>query len=349
MAKKDLLFLVKGMKTFNSVLPVASLFVRNSSVSKIRRIKSFLQEENNPLLYVFAGELSSLMDYPFDYQPFRKKKLCGEILFKTAKNIKDEKFYTSLFFEVIKKDFPVLLEGFPDFSTNLDICKDMRLYGSELEFLSDLSAEYENCCRMDIDWLKTSQENLYVHFGKECQLTKKLPPEAQKNLSRLFAILLLEKSVFVFLWNGILLSTDNKVGFLDFNGICSADNALKDYALAFIKSRKEPQTAKEWKLRQALLLLEKYCPDIDCFSQWSGIHSVRVTNDEKRDNSEILKKLRENGFDFGASPQAVMVNPQDIAYLLRKKNIRKEKSYRKSGFLYWGPLLLAMFLLLKYF
>lgn len=334
---------------FDSVRPVASMFVRKSTASKIKRIKSFLRSENNPLLYVFAGELSLLMDSSLGYLSFRKRKLCGDVLVKTTKNIKDETFYTHLFFEIIKKDFPFLAEEFSDFSDNLDICKDMRLYGSELEFLSDLSAEYENCCRMDIDWIKTSKESLYVHFGRECYLTKRLPPEAQKNLSKLFAVLFLEKSVFVSWWKGILLSMNNEVGFLDFNGICSADNQLKDYAVAFIKNKKEPQTAKEWKLRQALQLLEKYCSDIDCFSQWKGIVPVRLRDEEKKDHSAMIKKLRENGFDFGSFPQTTMMNPQDIAYLLRKKNLKKEKSYRKSGFLYWGPLLLAMFLLLKYF
>ena len=349
LAKEDLLFLTEEMKTFKLVRPLASLFVHKKSVSKIRRIKRFLRDEDNPLLYVFAGEMSSLTDSPFEYLPFRKRRLCGDVLLKTTKNIKDNRFYTSLFSEIIKTDFPVWAKKWPDLSDNLDICKDMRLYGSELEYLSDLSAEYENCCRMDIDWIKTSRENLYVHFGRECLLTKKLPLEAQNNLSRLFAVLLLEKSVFVSLWNGILLSSDNEVGFLDFDGVYPADNRLKDYALAFIKNGRKPQTAEEWKLHRALLLLERYCPDIDCFSLWKGIRKVNVPDKEQKDNSEMLQKMRENGFDFGTSPQAQMTNPQDIAYLLKKKNIRKEKAYRKSGFLYWAPLLLAMFLLLKYF
>lgn len=345
LAQNDLLFLVENLQSFKLELPLAKLFYQKQKISKLKRISNFLESEDNPLLYTLTKELS-VLDNKLFYLPKLKKTALNEcLLFKTTQGIKDANFYIQLFVELVNKDFPILDGEINHLYTNFD----MRLYAADLESLNGILNEDEHCCQMEIDWIKTSKENLYLCFDKKCQFTQKLNPLAQENLSHQFAFMLLEKSVFISYWNGVMLSPNNEVGFLDFDAIYTADSELLKYALSYIKQKTPAKTLLEFKLQRALSLLEYYCPDIDCFASW---RSIAITNHEYKtgeSNSDILEKMRNNGFDFGASPQITDTNPKDFEYLLDVGRHRKDPQFRKSSIYYWGPLLVLIYILFKYF
>lgn len=345
LARNDLLFLIENLQSFKLEVPFAKLFYQKQKTSKLKRISNFLERENNPLLYVLAKELSVLDDKLF-YLPNLKKILLNEcVLFKTTSGIKDADFYVNLFIELVNNDFPMLDGDINHLYTNFD----MRLYASDLENLSDLLNENERCCQMEIDWIKTSKTNLYLCFDSKCKFTQKLNPSAQENLSRLFAFMLLEKSVFVSYWNGVMLNPKNEVGFLDFDAVYSADSSLLKYALSYIKQKTPAKTLLEFKLQRALKLLEYYCPDIDCFSFWKSSVITACSNKTDYSNPDMLNKLSENGFDFGTRQKITHTNPKDFEYLLDVSRHRKDPQFRKSTIYYWGPLLVLIYLLFKYF
>lgn len=345
LAHNDLLFLIENLQSFKLELPLAKLFYQKQKATKLKRISNFLAKENNPLLYALAKELS-VLDNKLFYLPMLKKvTLNKSILFKTTSGIKDADFYINLFVELVNNDFPIL-EGeinhlYPNF--------DMRLYAAALESLSDLLNEHDSCCQMEIDWIKTSKENLYLNFDGKCQFTQKLSPTAQENLSRLFAFMLFEKSVFISYWSGITLSPQNEVGFLDFDTVYIADSSLLKYALSYIKYKTPAKTLLEFKLQRALKLLEYYCPNVDCFSFWKSIVVTKRNDKADESNSDMLEKLREHGFDFGKSPKISLTNPKDYEYLLDVSRHRKDPQFRKSTIYYWGPLLVLIYILFKYF
>ncbi len=345
LAKSDLLFLIEGLQSFKLELPLAKLFYQKQKASKLKRISHFLENENNPLLYALVKELSVLDDKLF-YLPLSKRIPLNEcILFKTTKGIKDANFYVALYTQLVNDDFLELKGDIRHLYINFD----MRLYAADLENLNDLLNEDDHCCQMEVDWIKTSKENLYLCFDKKCQFTQKLNLKAQENLSRLFAFMFLEKSVFVSYWNGIMLSPKNEVGFLDFDSVYKADSTLLRYALSYIKQKTPAKNLLELKLQRALELLRHYCPDIDCFAFWNSQIITSHETKEDKVNSEKLDKLKDNGFNFGTQQKVADINPKDFEYLLDINRHRKDPQFRKSSIYYWGPLLVLIYVLFKYF
>lgn len=349
LARHDLLFLTEGLSVFDSVRPFASLFRIKSSLSVNRRMTGFLREENNPLLFAFAKEAAVLNKKLFVLNAAKNIFLENDILFKSTSGIRDARFYITLFASLIERDLPQLGKDETDFDNALDIVMDMRLYGAELESLYDRIGGLENCCGMEIDWIKTSSESLYLHFAGKCVYTQKLNLEAQKNLSCLFAAMLLEKSVFVSYWNGIMVSQADTVGFLDFDTVYMAGEGLKNYAFAYINKKAAPKTPREYKLHRALQLLEHYCADIDCFAVWNRENSAVSGNAEIPTHTALLRQLKENGFNFGSSEKTAMTNPKEVAYLLDKNRHKKDPRFRKSSIYYWGPLLITIYILFRFF
>lgn len=354
LARYDCLLLIENLLSFNRVVNIARFFVVKSPLSGEERIRKFLEAENNPILFALAQEFEvnpdSVDSKVFYIKKIKSTELAGEVLFKSAHGDFDKEFYLSLYEEVIEKDFPKLKEQIGFFKNRLDVILDMRFYGAIFETLQDDVRDCEKCCIMNIDWIKSSKEELYICFDSKCVLTQELNINAQKNLSRLFAHLLFEKQIFVSYWEGVFVSSSDNVSFADFDYIYPADTELKNMNKGF-KSFDTLLRKSDFKLRRALKLLQSYCKDINVFNEFEDflkLDSNKKPLDSKHGDS-FMKALQRSGLDLQPKNNPESINPSDIAYLLDDKRHKNNPDFRKSSVFYWGPLLVLIYILYKFF
>lgn len=354
LARYNLLDLVSPLKTFKKASIIARFFKHKDSSPLPERIRRFLDAENNPYLYALAEEISARSDIigsDFFYtRPLDTQVLDGSVLFKTAAAPQDAGFWLALFKELAVVDYPKLKEQYNFFERRLDILNDMRFYASELELLSESSSELERSCLYEVDWIRSDKQKLWLCFDEDCRFTAQLDVKAQESLSRLFAFLLFEKGVFVSFWNGVSVNAKGHVGLLNFDFIYPADEHLQNFGRLYVLGAIMPQTLSELKLVRGIRLMEVFCPDIKVFKFWdkylkADIPLRRVSTD----TTGLLRHLQQSGVIVNAEIPIPHTSYEDVAYLLDNKRHKNEARYRKSSVLYWGPLVVAAYLLLKYF
>lgn len=354
LARYDALFLVEGLKTFKKNIAIARPFIIKNDLPKSTRIRRFLEAEDNLYLYAAADEISArndiIGDLLFYNNHLKPHSLRGNFLFRSTGNAKEGSFYLDLFQEIVNQDFPQLSEQYKFFKKRLDVLLDMRFYASELEIVNEKTADIARGCAFDIDWIRTDKNNLYLCFDEDCFFTDHLEIPAQESLSRLFAYMLFEESIFISSWQGVSASTKGKVSFLDFDYVYPADESLKIFAQKILVGSVKPQNAIEFKLQRALRLLDHYCPDIRTFKLWEHYLNVVPNSDQKFSHSEtLLRQLQKNGVVLHNPTKIDLPAAQDMAYLLDAHRHKNDPRFNKSRFVYWGPLLVLIYVLFRYF
>lgn len=354
LARCNLLGLVAPLKTFKRAAAAARFFTVKNTASLEERLNCFLEQIDSPYLYAALEEISARPDVVgarfFYTRPLEPFALEGSFLFKSAASSEEERFWLSLFKELVVRDFPGLREQYNFYQRRLDILRDMRFYASELEMLNENSADLERSCLYEVDWIRSDKQKLYLCFDEDCRFTGKPDVKAQESLSRLFAYLLFEKNIFVSFWSGVSVNGKGHAGFLDFDFIYPADDNLRNFARLYVLGAISPQTLPEYKLARALRLLDSFCPDIKVFKSWDGYLTTppplrRVSTD----TTGLLKHLQKSGVVIDAEPPVPHTTYDDVSYLLDTGRHKKDPRFRKSSILYWGPLVIVAYLLLKYF
>lgn len=341
-ARADLLFLLRPLQTFKSQLPLAAFFVRPSDLRPGQRIKAALAEDENRLLALFAPALA----LNYGICPPEQKAETESSRIRRALSVKDRRFFETLIAELLARD----LNNFAleDWLHTLDLNYDLRLYGSELERILTASSGHPAALSLAVDWRRSSKAELWLNSLPEgCVMSFDLPLPAQQNLADLFLYLLFAKGIFPADWRWVALAQNNQVMWTDFSAVFPADSSLKNYALEYIRHGTEPQDSLRQNLVRAIRLLKLCCPQIDLVRQ---VAAMSVPPREEASASSLsLNILRQNGFPSANAQAPASNDPHDFAYLLDSRRHRKNPLFRKSSFLYWGPLLLAMILLYYYF
>lgn len=354
LARYNLLGVISGLKTFRRQLLIARFFNKKNKQSLPENLRAFLQQENNPLLDALADDLSARSDIigtdSFYLSHIEPRILKGEILFKTAAEPADKVFYRRLFAELVRKDFPEPEEQNTFFGRRLDVLQDMRLYASELEELEKNISAYDGRRCFEIDWIRCQKENLYLQFKSECQLTDKLSPEAQEDFVKLFGYLLFEKNLFVSAWQGVAVMPNGQTSLLDFDFIYQATGESKTLIKSSFDGTACPKNDIEYKLLRALKLLKHYCPQVDVAALW---HNYLQLPDSKiktpASGKQLLQNLQSHGVVMKTTSEIIFDEPEDLAYLLDSRRHKNDPRFRKSTIWYWGPLLIAIYFLYRYF
>lgn len=348
LAKYDLLFLLKGLFAFKYNIKPASFFVKPSPLSIPQRVQKFLEYRQNGILNLLVDELSADVLYKTDKLFYLKEKanivFNSEAPFMSVQNIYDKKYSLYLFQEIIAKDFPQFSDQYAFFKKRLDLASDMRLYAAELQELLDKTIDSEAAFPIEIDWIKTDKDNLYLNASDKFVFTQNLSPKAQENFCRLFLSLLFEKSLFISSWNGVAADSSDKVNILNFDAVYEASVSLKKFAL---DSNRKVTTLAQLKLYRALKLLEIYCPDVkvEKFIQSYIGYPLNESENIKNERQNFLNLLQQNGFDFGVTKNAPeFFSPKSKRLSDTKKHL-SDSLFGKSSVYYWGPLVLAAFIL----
>lgn len=357
LAKYDLLFLLKKQKIFKGCVLPAAMFERKSNLPPLDRIRLFLSQENNAVLDLAATEISTspailkeyLLTLKVNHQTFSK----GDKKFLSALNLTEQdSFYLDLLKEYLKGKGQSKKQK-KYYKKQLDSLMDMRLYASELEFLNQNISGSKKNCPFEIDWIRTEKKDLYLIFKKECFYTSELNISAQKNLAEVFGYMLFENSVFVSFWKGLLTDSEGKVSFLDFDNIYEADSDLKKFAANYIQNGILPKKDLEYKMQRALNLLSFYCKDINPFDSWQkyikNASDIMLLPTKTEGQEKLLKDLSQNGVVIQKKESIELPKAKDLSYLLDSSRHKKDPRFRKSQAIYWGPLLILIYILLKYF
>lgn len=353
LARFDCLFVIAGLQTFKYALPLARLFRRRLNGDNIQHLHNFLIFSQNPLLFALYEEAASRQDIfatPVYVFPVSDKRFAGDLLYCLAADSEDKKFYLSLFREIVRRDYPELRAQYKVFERRLDTVYDMRFRASEMELLCEASAGFSGFCPYEVDWLKTTKNKLYLCFDVPARSKRILSAAEQENLSRLFAYLFFEKSLFVSYWRSLCTGDNSRVSFLDFDAVYPVTPELKNYLLNFVGRQQKPARPEEYKLQRAVMVLQDFCPDINVFAAWSDY--LNLTDFSSRvhsDNDNLLAQLKSGGLDLGQYRPVELRSPEELAYLLETKDLKKGAQFRKSSVIYWGPMAVLFYVLLNYF
>lgn len=352
LARYDILFPFSGLRSFRSASRIARWFVVADSSPLPERICRFLKDENNIYPSLAVEEIALRPDVVganFSWTEEREEKVLeGNVLYKTSFAEKDKAFWMRLLKDMIIKDFPVLKEQYNMFEKRLNIQSDMRFYASELERLKEVSAALDYPADYEVDWIRSDKNNLYLTFNHPCRLTSNLTLSEQKNLSGLFAGMLFEQGVFVSFWREVAVNASG-VFFSDFDFVYSADENLRRFAQKYAQGKLSPKFLQEYRLVRAAGLLKKYCPDINVFDDWKNVRQKQNSFKIGNNTDDLLNHLTKNGVIIDMRPEVKHTSYEDVAGLLGKKQQRKKIFYGKSSILYWGPLIIAAWLLFWHF
>lgn len=345
LARFDLLFLVNDLSYFKLVIKPASLFVKPSPLSIPQRIQNFLNSSPGYLPDLLVSEFSSIafsQKKLFFYLPSLPSSFeAGSVLVKENIELRDSSFYLSLFKGMLITDFPQFLPAFSFFTKRLDLVSDRRLYAAELDNLLTQSTDSQKFLPLQINWIKTSSEELYLDLSSNIELTTILDEQSQRNFAELFFNHLFEKSIFISYWENVAVDSSGRVAMIDFDYIYSASEELKQFALDI---NRNPQSFEEQKLAYALKLLESYCPLVNLnellVSYQAG--AVKATPFLSH-QSGFLNQLSKQGVYFGLENAPNLEQPQSslIQRLLSTQNKKPESNM----LFFWGPALITALIL----
>ena len=345
LARADLLFLLRSLQTFKAQLPLAAFAVRPSGLRAGQRIKNTLSEEDYRLPALFAPAVALAHRICPPQQNPEKKAVSGNVRIRRNLDEKERTFAQTLIAELLAKDLTQF--AVEDWLHTLDINYDLRLYGSELERILSASSGLSAALATNVDWIRTSREELWLDLPDGVSLVSKLPIAAQQNLADLFFDLLFTKGIFPADWRWVAVDRDNRVIWTDFSAVFSADFVLKNYALAYLRRQAEPQDSSQQNLARALRLLKLYCPQLDLVQLTAG--QADFAAEKTLESSLPLNLLQQNGFPSANAQTPDAKDPRRLVYLLDSRRHRQNPLFRKSSFYYWGPLLVAVIILYYYF
>lgn len=98
LAEHDSLFVVSGLKSFALPARLAALFRIPSDATPAERVSSFLNAEDNPLLYAAFDEITARSDVVGSeilFDENREERIFnGDVVFKTSENLRMMIFYS---------------------------------------------------------------------------------------------------------------------------------------------------------------------------------------------------------------------------------------------------------------
>lgn len=346
LARFDSLFVLENFACFGKEVFIARRFIRKRPLPAAERLYRFLASEDNRFLYALAEEVSARSDliggFLYNPPPEKEELYDGEVIFKTADKLENAGFYYEMFLAAAEEN-KALQPAADSLKKRLDSLFDMRFYGAELE---TLAAQTETDVLYDVNWIRTSKNKLCLTFHTPCRQTRKLDRQQQQKLAVLFGSLLFEHSIYVSFWSGILVDSANNVSFAGIDGIFEADSALKNFA----RRPHRPQTENEFRLNRALALLSTYCPQVNLIECWTQFeHPSVLAADLSAAQRLLAADLQKHRVITPQTPELLFANAEDIAYLLDASRHRRDPQFRKSTVWYWGPLLIVVYLLFKYF
>lgn len=354
LARGDMLFLVEGLKPFRSALLQARPWKRKSPLPPLVRIRRFLDKEQSVFLDIAAEEISARSDVVRGCLLTRDceedRLLSGHEPFCVAAGWQGKDvFYQRLWAEAAAVDSRLSLEK-TVYGKRLDNRSDMRFYASELEILNQKISGSPYGCPFDIDWIRTGKRELFLNFGVKCRFTSALSKKEQESLAAVWGYMFFEGAAFISFWRGVLADVKGRVAFPDFDCVCNADWALKNFAAEYIRGRVLPRRKIEFRLERALKLLRHYCPDINPFDFWKNYLDTLLPKEiGVGGQKSLLANLSRNGVVTPPAKKLRFPAAADLVYLLDSRRHKNDPRFRKSGVLYWGPLLLVIYLLFKYF
>lgn len=346
LARFDSLFVLENFACFGKEVFIARRFIRKSPLPAAERLYRFLASEDNRFLYALAEEVSAQSGLigGFLYNPPSEKEELydGEAVFKTAGKLDNAGLYYEMLLAAAEEN-KALQPVADSLKKRLDSLFDMRFYGAELE---TLAAQTEKDILYDVDWIRTSKNELCLTFRAPCRQTRKLNKQQQQKLVVLFGSLLFEHSIYVSFWPGILVDSANNVSFAGIDGIFEVDSALKNFA----RRPHRPQTENEFRLHRALALLSAYCPQLNLTECWMQFaHLSVLAADLSAVQRQLAADLQKHRVVTPQTQELLLTEAKDLAYLLDFSRHRRDPQFRKSTVWYWGPLLIAVYLLFKYF
>lgn len=354
LARFDALGTVSGLRTFKFQLWAARWFVKKRNFPLSENFCRFLQNENNLFLNAAVDEIRSRPDIvgEKDFYLYYSAPgiLRGETLFKTTENAMDKAFWLRLFDEIVRRDYPQLKEQYNFFLRRLDMLQDMRFYASELEELKKAAMGYASPDVFEVDWIRSGKDKLYMIFERECRLTNKLHPESQEDLAHLFGYLFFEKNWFVSTWQGVAVMPDGRVVLPDFDYLYPATDDFKSFAKSWFKNQAAPANDFEFKLVRAFKLLQSYCPAINIAAVWQNyLDAPASTYKAAPAQNQLLHDLQRHGVVVKTDSDINFDKAEDLSYLLDSRRHKNDPRFRNSTVWYWGPLLIAVYVLYNYF
>lgn len=354
LARHNALCAIAGLKTFNAQLWIARLFIKKNDLPLSENLRRFLQKENNLFLNAAADEITARPDivgnkcfYLYYSEP---RILRRETLFKTTGNAKEKTFWLKLFAEIVRRDYPQLKEQYNFFLRRLDILQDMRFYASELEELEKAAMGYASPNAFEVDWIRSGKDKLYMIFEQECSQTNKLSRKSQEDFAALFAYLFFEKNWFVSSWQGVAVMPDGRIALPDFDFLYPVTDEFKAFAKSWFKNQATPANDFEFKLARAFKLLQAYCPAIDVAAVWQNyLDAPNSTYKAVPAQIQLLHDLQRHGVVVKTDSGIAFDKAEDLSYLLDSRRHKNDPRFRKSTVWYWGPLLIAVYVLYNYF
>lgn len=334
LAEFDSLFLIKNLKSFRLQYSLAEFFVKPSSLSISQKIHLFLQAQDNPILYILADEISVRSDSFFNPYSDFEVALSRQTIFKQSIKDEDVNFYIKLAQELIRVDFPSLAEHFKSLKSRLDLLLDMRLYASALEQFSPT---------LEIDWYATDKPQLCLLLPENSLHTTQLSPSQQAELIHQLAAKFYDDSQFVSSFYNFIIA-DDKVFIADFDALYFVDYNLKNYASCYLANAQSPKNLSQYKLRHLFLTLDYYCPNVSWRIIWAE-HISNPTENISQNSDKFLPLLQQQGLNLAYSSTKNDFNPQSLAHLLDSSRHLHDPRFKKSSFLYFGPLLILIYLL----
>lgn len=347
--------LLKGLQTFPWPLRLLASPAQKNPLPLKAAVATWLNRQTDSALWAIADEFISRPDLTGSEDLFLQNhpdySSSGLLCFKRALPEAEGVFALGLFRELSHKDFPALASHFPLFKKRLDSLLDMRFYGSSLETLLSETCRYEQAAEITVDWARTSSAELWLEIPSATILSHRLNPEAQTNLFHLVIQLLLERQVFISSFRGVLVDSLNRVNLPDFDDLYPFDSALLHFLQNYLLGKSIPSAPLQYKLLHLIKLLQVYCPDINIQSELNDALDGLLFTDSAQDSSsvEMLALYARHRMNLKPLENITPPNPASLAYLLDKTRFKKDPIFRKSSILYYGPLLILIYILLKYF
>ena len=355
LAGAGLLPLISGLRGFRLCSRIAARAVQKSAHFDSQALTGWLSRQNSPFLLALSDELTARPDFTgSDYlyiPPQPDFTTAGLVCFKTAGKLEDRSFWRQIFEELAASNFPGLSAHRPIFNKRLDSLSDLRFYGSDVETLIGETAGCEEACPYQVDWARTSADELWLLFPETAISSRRLSPAAQASLLKLVFYLLLERQLFVSSFRGVLCDETERVNLLDFDYIYPFDNQLLGFLKAFLRQTAGPQTHLQHKLVRLLRLLERFCPDYNVLGEFAvALDQFEFPSSaDSPSQTDMLALYARIGRPAHTSPKPLPSDPAALTYLLDKNRFKKDPAFRKSSPWYYVPLLIAVYLLLKYF
>jgi len=272
------------------------------------------------------------------------------LTFKQAVSSADRKENRRLLIELSEKDWPWFSAEY--LLNVLDVHQDMRLFAAELEQLGAETSGMDGYVQAEIDWQKTSERELVLNFPEALVFGAELPPPARRNLADVFFRLFFLKSRLVTDWPGIAFNQKGEIAWLDFTSVVAVGEAEKNFALRCLKNGVVPQNSMEHTVKRTLDLLRFYCPGVDLPTLAEKISCCPLPEFQTASNDwaeRNFSRYKSMGLAGSVNETYNPADPSSLIYLLDSHRYQRDSRFKKSSFYYWAPLLLAFYVLYRFF